>query len=103
MSNDKPSQQVPQQVGQVVNQDLMVGALLSSIKPIIQVVMADLVNDPNLRRIVISSMLSVLNDAEFRKSLKALIIEVLRDENIRRELRDFLRDVGNPLRLLLPP
>ncbi|WP_243668260.1 hypothetical protein [Vulcanisaeta sp. JCM 16161] len=66
-------------------------------------VLADLVNDPNLRKIVISSMLSVINDREFRSSLKALIIEILRDESVRRELRDFLRDVGNPLRLLLPP
>jgi hypothetical protein len=54
-------------------------------------------------KIVISSMISVLNDREFRSSLKSLIIELVRDENVRRELRDFIRDVGNPLRLLMPP
>ncbi len=98
-SNDKQSAQA----GQVINQDMLVAGILSSVKPLIQVVLADLVNDPNLRRVVISSMLSVINDREFRSSLKALIIEILRDENVRREFRDFLRDVGNPLRLLLPP
>lgn len=99
MSNDKQSAQA----GQVINQEMLVTGILASVKPLIQVVLADLVNDPNLRKIVISSMLSVINDKEFRSSLKALIIEILRDENVRRELRDFLRDVGNPLRLLLPP
>ena len=100
MSNsDKPATQV----NQVINQEMLVTSILTSIKPLIQVVLADLVNDPNLRKIVIASMLSVINDREFRSSLKALIIEILRDENVRRELRDFLRDVGNPLRLLLPP
>ncbi len=86
-----------------VNQDLIIAGALASIKPIIQVVLSDLVNDPNLRKIVISSMISVLNDREFRSSLKSLIIELVRDENVRRELRDFIRDVGNPLRLLMPP
>ncbi|WP_243666426.1 hypothetical protein [Vulcanisaeta sp. JCM 16159] len=99
MSNDKQSVQA----GQAINQEMLVTGILASVKPLIQVVLADLVNDPNLRKIVISSMLSVINDREFRSSLKALIIEILRDENVRRELRDFLRDVGNPLRLLLPP
>ncbi|ADN51250.1 hypothetical protein [Vulcanisaeta distributa] len=99
MSNDKQ----PVQAGQVINQEMLVTGILTSVKPLIQVVLADLVNDPNLRKIVIASMLSVINDKEFRSSLKALIIEILRDENVRRELRDFLRDVGNPLRLLLPP
>ena len=98
-SNDKPATQI----NQVINQEMLVTGILTSVKPLIQVVLADLVNDPNLRKIVISSMLSVINDKEFRSSLKALIIEILRDENVRRELRDFLRDVGNPLRLLLPP
>ncbi len=99
MSNDKQ----PVHAGQVINQEMLVTGILTSVKPLIQVVLADLVNDPNLRKIVIASMLSVINDKEFRSSLKALIIEILRDENVRRELRDFLRDVGNPLRLLLPP
>ena len=99
-SNDKPMAQT--NVSQVINQEMLITGILTSIKPLIQVVLADLVNDPNLRKIVISSMLSVINDKEFRSSLKALIIEILRDENVRRELRDFLRDVGNPLRLLLP-
>jgi|GEM_PF-1012557 hypothetical protein len=98
------SQQVRQDTQQAsVGQDMIVASVLASIKPIIQVVLSDLVNDPNLRKIVISSMVSVLNDREFRSSLKSLIIELIRDENVRRELRDFIRDVGNPLRLLMPP
>ncbi len=81
----------------------MISGLLASIKPIIEVVLRDLVNDPNLRRIVVNSMVSLLNDEEFRASLKSLIVELMSDEDIRRGLRDLARDVGNPLRLLLPP
>lgn len=91
-----------QQQQALPSQDLMVTSILASIKPVIQAVLNDLVNDPNLRKIVVSSMVSVLNDRDFRSSLKLLMIEILRDEDLRRELRDFIRDVGNPLRLLMP-
>lgn len=96
MSSTNSQQQIP------TNQDLMIMNILASIKPVMQAVLNDLINDPNFRKIVISSVISVLNDREFRSSLKFLIIEVLHDEDLRRELRDLMRDVANPLRLFMP-
>lgn len=92
-----------QQVVSQISQDVLISSLLASIKPLMSIILKDLVNDPNLKRIVINSVVSVLNDKEFRTSLKLLLIELLKDENIRRELRDLVRDVGNPLRILLSP